>query len=104
MILQPKGASLVAGLRIGALVENLDIHDLTGALSRTDNSDIKLVYENLYRGSENHIRAFTRQLSSHNETYVPIYISPEKYQQTITTERETGNHENNKRNHGFSNE
>jgi hypothetical protein len=47
---------------VGKAIEELDIKDLNERLEQTDNPDIKVVYENLKRGSENHLRAFTNHL------------------------------------------
>jgi len=47
---------------VGKEIEELDIKDLTERIEQTDNPDIKSVYENLKRGSENHLRAFTKHL------------------------------------------
>ena len=55
--------SLEEALRVGAAIEELDIADLRDAISVTDNGDILRVYGNLLRGSQNHLRAFTRALS-----------------------------------------
>lgn len=87
---QTGSQSLVDALRVGALIEDLDIKDLAEALARTDNADITLVYENLTRGSENHIRAFTRQLNGQGVTYVPTYISASEYESIISTGTERG--------------
>lgn len=64
-----------AALRVGATIEDLDIFDLNRLLADTKNSAIKQVYANLKFGSENHLRAFTRQLGGYGETYAPQYIS-----------------------------
>ncbi len=69
--------SLAAALRVGATIEDLDIRDLDRALAETDNDDLKLVYENLRRGSGNHMRAFVGQLQSLGETYAAQYIGAE---------------------------
>jgi hypothetical protein len=56
--------SLAAALRVGAQIEDLDIHDLDKALAATDNDDLRIVYRNLRWGSENHIRAYVGRLKS----------------------------------------
>lgn len=53
--------SLADALKVGIAIEELDIRDLQTRLARTSSADIKLVYNNLLRGSENHLRAFQRQ-------------------------------------------
>ncbi len=82
--------SVEAALRVGALIEDLDINDLQIALERTDNEDITLVYENLERGSRNHLRSFVSQLTAYDETYTPSYISVDEYNEIVTSNRETG--------------
>ena len=47
---------------VGKEIEEMDIKDLVERIEQTDNPDIKAVYENLKRGSENHLRAFTKHL------------------------------------------
>ena len=47
---------------VGKEIEEMDIKDLIERIEQTDNPDIKLVYENLKQGSENHLRAFTKHL------------------------------------------
>lgn len=83
-------ASEVAALQVGALIEDLDIKDLDEQLALTDNADITLVYENLQRGSRNHLRAFVRQLAQRSVTYEPSYISPADYAEIIAGESERG--------------
>lgn len=82
--------SEVDALRVGATIEDLDIKDLEDLLKQTDNADITLVYENLVRGSHNHMRAFTRQLSNRGETYEPSYITATEYETIISAAQETG--------------
>ena len=46
----------------GKEIEEMDIKDLNERIEQTDNSDIKSIYENLKRGSENHLKAFTKHM------------------------------------------
>ena len=77
-------------LIVGATIEDLDIKDLQNLTNKTDNADIKLVYENLTRGSRNHLRAFTRQLDARGLTYEPSYISTTEYENIISSNQENG--------------
>jgi hypothetical protein len=81
-------SSLVEALKVGALIEELDIKDLQERVTTT--ADIDLVFQNLERGSRNHLRAFTRQLSQQGENYVPIYISQSEFDEIIGSEIERG--------------
>jgi hypothetical protein len=82
--------SLEAALTVGATVEDLDISDLNKLLDETDNEDIIMVYENLLKGSRNHLRAFTRNLENQGATYTAQYISAEEYQAILDSDQESG--------------
>lgn len=83
-------ASLVDALRVGAEIEDLDIRDLDREIAKTDNEDIAMVYEQLQRGSRNHLRAFVRQLSSNGASYEPQYITSDAFAQIIEGSVERG--------------
>lgn len=68
------GESVVDALRVGALIEELDIADLNTLIAQTDNEDLRLVYENLLAGSHNHLQAFVSQLDRYGESYEPTYL------------------------------
>lgn len=71
--------SLVEALKVGAIIEDLDINDIDDFIGNTTKSNLLTVYNNLTCGSKNHIRSFTSQLSSNGVTYVPQFISEEYY-------------------------
>lgn len=76
--------SLGDALKVGAVIEEMDILDLQAFLAKTNNESIIRVYENLLRGSENHLRAFTSTLASQTgETYQPQYLSEAVYNAII---------------------
>lgn len=57
--------SLEAALSVGALIEELDILDIEEAMTIKDSpADVIRTYENLLKGSYNHLRAFVGQLES----------------------------------------
>lgn len=66
-------------LKTGAFIEEYDIADLKKLIEETDNTYIKRVYTNLKRGSENHLRAFTRMLKFKGIVYVPQILDEEEY-------------------------
>ncbi len=51
--------------KVGVIIEETDIADLADTLTKLDakDTDIKALVENLIHASENHLRAFNRQLS-----------------------------------------
>ncbi len=83
--------SLTDALVVGATIEDLDINDLNKLLAQTDNEDVKIAYQNLNKGSRNHMRAFIRNLERNGGKYSPQYISEEEYQEIISGEQERGN-------------
>ena len=79
--------SLEQALRVGALIEEVDIQDLEDALLRTTNTDITRVYSNLMFGSENHLRSFINQLLRQvGVVYEPSVLSIERYQEIIDSQ------------------
>lgn len=80
--------SLVEGLKAGAAIEEIDLIDLNKALLETDNQDITLVYQNLLKGSRNHLRSFVSNLDKQGATYVPQYMAVADYQAIVTTPME----------------
>jgi hypothetical protein len=81
--------SLINALKVGTTIEDLDIADLKIHVTDTDNRDIKLVYENLMRGSRNHMRAFSRLLNKMGGKYTPKHISTTEYRKIILSDWET---------------
>lgn len=78
-------------LKVGAMIEEIDVENLKKHINVTYNQDILLVYENLMKRSRNHLHAFVSQLESRGIEYEPQYLSPEEYQAIISTPIETGN-------------
>jgi hypothetical protein len=78
--------SLQSALEVGATIEDLDIYDLEKAMEETSNEDIVKVYTNLRNGSENHMRAFVKQLESNGGTYEAQYISSERLMEILSGE------------------
>lgn len=83
-------SSLKSAMRVGATIEDLDIRDLEKAATATDNSDLKLVYQNLKQASENHMRAFVRQLAAEGESYTPQYITPADFSEIVVSSQQSG--------------
>lgn len=82
--------SVEEALKVGLLIEEMDIQDLTEALDVVTNDNIILVFENLLKASRNHLRAFNRELTKLGIVYIPLSISQEEFDQIISTPMETG--------------
>lgn len=78
-------ATLVDALKVGAAIEEIDMIDLQTALLSVDNQDIRLVYENLLKGSRNHLRAFVKVLLQQGVVYNPLYMNVDDYQNIVNT-------------------
>lgn len=83
--------SVEEAYRVGALIEEMDIKVLTDQLKIVTDENIRIVFENLTKGSRNHLRAFNRHIVFLGQTYVPQYISQEEFTQIINSPHETGN-------------
>ncbi len=81
-------ASLVAALQVGAAIEEIDLVDIETALQTIDNQDIRLVYDNLAKGSRNHLRSFVKNLETQGVVYVPQHLSVTDYNAIVTTSTE----------------
>ena len=81
-------SSLVEALNVGATIEDLDLKDLEDLLAETANDHVKLVYNNLAKGSRNHLRAFTRNLTAQGGTYSPAHIDQATFDAILDSEME----------------
>ena len=80
--------SLSDALTVGATVEDLDIYDLQRLIAEADNEEVKVLYQNLMKGSRNHMRSFTAQLERQGFTYEAAYISDEYLERIFKINRE----------------
>ena len=83
-------SSLIDALKVGVEIEELDMRDIAAQMVDIDNADILMVYDNLLRGSRNHLRAFMKVLTQQGGTYVPKYISQEDFDAIVNSPVETG--------------
>jgi len=88
-------------LMVGITIEDLDIADIRKSLSFIDNQDIIAVYENLERGSRNHMRAFSRQLDRYGKVYEAQYLTQSEVEEILEGSQERGNEsDSNRQNNG----
>ena len=94
-LIEKGSASIEDAVEIGMLIEDMDIFDLQEAMEKTDNEDIIRVFSSLENGSENHMRAFYRQVEKYGISYSPEYISEEEMNTILSgTNGNNGNSEN----------
>lgn len=72
--------SLEEALRVGALIEEVDIEDLTEALEASEAEDVQRVYGRLLDGSYNHLWAFVSQLERMGVEYDPVVLDDEAFE------------------------
>ncbi len=82
--------SIEEAFKTGALIEEMDINDLNESLVNTTNANVLLVFDNLLKGSRNHLRAFNRQLTTLGIVYTPVFISQADYDQIASSPMEKG--------------
>lgn len=71
-------------LMVGALIEETDIQDIRHELDNSvDNSDVRIVYENLLRASGNHLRAFVRVLKATGVEYKPAILDQATFDELV---------------------
>ena len=90
--------SLGDALKVGGAIEEIDILDLKESLEIIQNDEIQRVYENLLRGSENHLRAFTSNFERQTgETYQPQYLTQSDYDAILSNATSRGRRGNSNR-------
>ncbi len=91
-LVEQGSASFQDALVVGATIEDVDIWDLIDHLENdVDNQDLTYALEQLYRGSRNHMRAYTAHLTFQQIVYTPQYITQELYDEIVNSAWEVGN-------------
>lgn len=80
----------LAALQVGALIEETDMVDIQEAIAATDQPDIIEVYENLLRGSRNHLRAFVAAIEAQGVPYVAQVLPQEEVDAIVDSPMERG--------------
>ncbi|WP_228767113.1 DUF2202 domain-containing protein [Thiomicrorhabdus heinhorstiae] len=84
--------SLEGALQVGNMIEELDIKDIAESIDAVDgNDDIVAVYEELMKGSRNHLRSFWDVLTRYGFAYEPQFISQEEFDAIINSPMESTN-------------
>ena len=89
-LVEDGNVSLIDALIVGATIEDLDIADLYHLLGFAVNDHLKLVANNLAKGSRNHLRAFMRALEAQDGTYTPQYLDQEVFDEILDAGMERG--------------
>lgn len=78
-------------LKVGTEIEELDIADLNEQLSIIKQDDIIDTYNNLLKGSRNHLRSFYSLVLDAGFEYTPTHITQEEFDAIVNSDYETGN-------------
>lgn len=82
--------SIVEALKVGATIEDLDLRDVNALVTSSDNQDLDVLYQNLAKGSRNHLRGFIENLRMQSVTYTPQYLDQQTFDTVVGSERERG--------------
>lgn len=82
--------SYLEALRVGGLIEEVDIEDLDNAIAATSHADLAQVYGNLLRGSRNHLRAFASTIERQGVVYEAQHLDQEIVNAIIDSPMERG--------------
>jgi hypothetical protein len=75
--------SAVEAMRVGGLIEEVDIRDIAAKIEATDESRIERVYGNLLAGSENHLAAFVSALERRGVDYEAQVLDQETVDEMV---------------------
>ncbi len=82
--------SRVEALRVGALIEEMDLTDLRLAVAQAEDESIKRVLGNLQRATRNHLRAFAAALKAQGAGYESQYLTQDEFDSIAGSPRERG--------------
>lgn len=89
-LVEKGGKSEIDALEVGAAIEEIDIIDIEEYVAQTHKQDIITVYENLMKGSRNHLRSFVSVLEKRGVTYRPQYLASDEYNAIVNSDVERG--------------
>lgn len=83
--------SFGSGLTVAAALEEMNIYTFRmRALRRTQNQDMRTLYQNLMRGARNNLRVFHRLMTQRGIEYEPAHLSVATYLEIVNSPRERG--------------
>jgi len=84
--------SLEEALLVGGAIEEIDILDLQAYMLETKDSALIDVYQNLLKGSINHLKSFVRTYERQTgESYQPQFMSQDAYDELMSNNVDRGN-------------
>lgn len=89
-LIEQGAVSSLDALQVGALIEETDMVDIAKAIAETDQRDINEVYENLLRGSRNHLRAFVTAIEAAGIPYSAQVLTQDQVDAIVDSPMERG--------------
>lgn len=89
-LIEQGSKSEIDALKVGAAIEEIDIIDIEEYVAQTSKQDIITVYENLLKGSRNHLRSFVSVMEKRGVTYKAQYLTDDQFNDIIAASVERG--------------
>jgi hypothetical protein len=84
-LIETGSASREEALKVGALIEEVDIIDLQNALEETaENEEVVRVFTNLCNASERHLKAFVGVLKLYGVDYEPVKLEQAEFERIVS--------------------
>lgn len=80
--------SALAGLNVGGIIEETDMHDIQAAIDEAAHADIIRVFENLLCGSRNHLRSFVKNIELSGSVYTATVLPQEEVDAIVNSPME----------------
>ncbi|MBK7539522.1 MAG: DUF2202 domain-containing protein [Myxococcales bacterium] len=82
--------SRLAALTVGVEIEELDLRDLQLAQDQVTHEDVAITYDNLARGSRNHLRTYHGKLVASGGSYTPQFLDATTFFAIAESDKERG--------------
>ena len=82
--------SAMEALYVGGYIEEVDMQDIQEAIDETSHTDIIDVYENLLKGSRNHLRAFVGKIEDEGAVYEAQILLQSEVDEIVDSSIERG--------------
>lgn len=82
--------SAMEALHVGGLIEEVDMQDIQEAINEAEHEDIINVYEDLLKGSRNHLRSFVGKIEDEGIVYEAQFLTQEEVDEIVDSPMERG--------------
>ena len=82
--------SAMEALYVGGYIEEVDMQDIQEAIDEANHADIINVYENLLKGSRNHLRAFVGKIEDEGAVYKAQVLTQDEVDDIVDSSIERG--------------